>query len=106
MEKFVDRVRGNGATPIWVIFPIRDIMKKEESKYDVIEKFAEAEAKRLGMPVLRLDPIFRGYLGKNPDSLLWNPSEVGGHLSPEGNRLTAQAIYGLLQANNLLKVSN
>ena len=82
------------------------VEKKEESKYDVIEEFAEAEAKRLGMPVLRLDPIFRDYLGENPDSLLWNPREVGGHLSPEGNRLTAKSIYELLQANNLLIKSN
>lgn len=105
MEKFIQRVRGNNATPIWIIFPIRDIMKKETSKYSVIEEFVEAEARRLGMPVLRLQPIFRSYLEKNPDISIWRPREVGGHLSIIGNQLVAKSIFEYLQTNNLLTVT-
>lgn len=102
MERFAKRVRNNGATPIFVIFPIRDIIEKEISKYEVIEKFAESEAKRLGMPVLRLEPLFRQHLAQFPDSSLWRPRKIGGHLSTTGNHLAAQSIHEFLKANNLL----
>jgi len=102
MEKFVERVRGNGAIPLWVIFPIRDIVKKDESKYDVIEEFVVAEARRLNMPVIRLQPVFRKYMKDNPDIPLWRPRDIGGHLSAAGNRLTAKTIYEYLQSNELL----
>ena len=98
MEKFNQRVRANGATPVWLIFPIRDIISEEESKYEVIAEFAEAEARRLGMPVLNMDPVFRRYLQEHPDvSTLWRPREIGGHLSELGNRVTAESILVLLK---------
>ena len=88
--------------PLWVIFPIRDILEKDESKYEVIAEFAEAEAKRLGMPVLNLDPVFRKYLAAHPEvETLWRPREVGGHLSEEGNQVTASAIHELLKSKQL-----
>ena len=97
MEKFNQRVRANGATPVWVIFPIRDILEKNESKYEVIGEFAEAEARRLGMPVLNLDPVFREYLQQHPEvDTLWRPREIGGHLSELGNKVTAESIYRLV----------
>jgi len=102
MEKFTRRVRDNGATPVWVIFPIRDIIEKEVSKYAVIEDFVAEEAKRLGMPVLRLEPIFSDYLEKNPGASPWRPREIGGHLSAEGNQLAAKSIFEFLQTNDLL----
>lgn len=102
MEKFVGRVRDNGATPIWLIFPIRDIIEKEVSKYSIIEEFVAAEAKRLDMPILRLEPVFSAYLKENPGTLLWRPREIGGHLSATGNQLAARSIYELLKMNNLL----
>ena len=106
MEKFKHRVSSNGATPIWVIFPIRDILEKNASKYEVIGEFAEAEARRLGILVLNLDPVFRDYLHSHPQvKTLWRPRAVGGHLSETGNKVTAQAIYGLLRSNNLLPVN-
>lgn len=104
MEKFNQRVRSNNATPIWVIFPIRDILEKDESKYEVIGEFAEDEAKRLGMSVINLDPVFRQYLDSHPEvETLWRPREIGGHLSEEGNKVTAKAIYDLLSTQNLLQ---
>jgi len=105
MERFNQRVRGNGATPIWVIFPIRDILEKNESKYEVIGEFAEAEARRMGMLVLNLDPVFRDYLDAHPEvETLWRPREIGGHLSEEGNKVTARAIYDLLEAQEMLSI--
>ena len=104
MEKFAERVRANGATPVWVIFPIRDILEKDESKYEVIGEFAEAEARRLGMGVINLDPVFRNYLQANPKvETLWRPREIGGHLSELGNKVTAQAIYDFLLQQELIE---
>lgn len=104
MEKFSKRVRDNGATPVWVIFPIRDILEDGDSKYEVITDFAETEAKRLGMPVINFDPIFRHYLQLHPEiKTLWRPREVGGHLSPLGNKITAETIHSLLIDRGLVK---
>jgi hypothetical protein len=102
MEKFVTRVRANGATPVWVVFPVHEITKKAESKYDVVEDFAVAEAKRLGMPVMSLEPVFREHIASHPEIDLWRPKEIGGHLSAAGNQLAAKAIYEFLQAEKLL----
>lgn len=104
MEKFVARVRGNGATPVWVIFPVHEITESGESKYDEVEEYAVSEARRLGMPVLSLEPVFLDHINKHPDVSLWRPREIGGHLSAAGNRLAAESIYRFLQAENLLAV--
>lgn len=104
MQMFSDRVRANGATPIWVVFPIDDILENEVSKYKEISDYSIAEAKRLSMPVLDLEPYFREYLKKNPGSPpLWRPADIGGHLSAEGNKVAAQAIYTFLHQQSLLK---
>lgn len=104
MEQFVASVRANGGVPVWVNFPIRDILDGEESKYRAISEFAAAEAKRLGMPVVDMEPVFRKQLEANPAiKTFWRPEEVGGHMNPDGNRLTAQAIRDQLQAEGLLK---
>lgn len=104
MQMFSARVRANGATPIWVVFPIDDIVENEVSKYKEISEFSIAEAKRLSMPVLDLEPYFREFLQKNPHSPpLWRPADIGGHLSAEGNKVAAQAIYHFLHQQSLLK---
>jgi len=104
MELFVASVRANGATPVWINFPIRDILDEEESKYRAISDFADAEAKRLGMPVLNLEPVFRDYLAKHPEiKTLWRPEDIGGHMNADGNRVAASAIHDLLQSEGLLK---
>jgi hypothetical protein len=103
MEKFSTRVRANGATPVWVVFPIDDILENEVSKYKEISDFSVSEAKRLGMPVLDLEPYYREYLKNNPDSPpLWRPANIGGHLSAEGNKVSAQAIHAFLAQQSLL----
>lgn len=103
MEKFAKRVRSNGATPVWVVFPIDDILENEVSKYAEISDFSISEAKRLGMPVLDLTPYYREYLKNHPDSPpLWRPANIGGHLSVEGNKVSAQAIHAFLSEQALL----
>lgn len=102
MKKFIDRTRSNNAKPVWVIFPIRDIATEAESKYDVVEEFVLEEAERMGMPALRLQPVFREFMQTNPDIELWNPKEVGGHLSPTGNRVAAEAIHKFLLSEKML----
>lgn len=104
MEMFAASVRTNGAIPVWVNFPIKDILNEEESKYRVISDFSAAEATRLGMPVLDLEPVYRDYLGKHPDvKTLWRPDDIGGHMNADGNLVTAMAIRDLLQSAGLLK---
>lgn len=104
MERFVASVRAEGGTPVWVNFPIRDVLDEEESKYAVITDFAVAEAKRLGMPVIDMGPVFVEQLAKHPEvKTFWRPEEVGGHMNAEGNRLTAFALRDLLQREGMLK---
>lgn len=106
MEKFAKRVRENGAVPVWVIFPIDDILEKDFSKYADISNFSIEEAKRLGMPVLDLEPVYRDYVAKNPSApSLWRPAKIGGHLSVDGNRVAGQAIYSFLNDQKLLNVT-
>lgn len=103
MQQFSERVRNNGATPVWVIFPIDDILQQNVSKYHEISDFSIAEAKRLGMPVLDLEPAYRDYVSKHPHAKsLWRPLEIGGHLSADGNKVSAEAIYAFLKQQGLL----
>ena len=103
MENFAKRVKDNGATPVWVVFPIVDILENEVSKYQEISDFSKSEAKRLGMQVLDLEPIYRDYVEKHPNAKsLWRPVEIGGHLSVDGNKVSAQAIHTFLQQQGLL----
>lgn len=107
MEKYAERVKDNGATPVWVVFPIVDILEKDVSKYQEISDFSKEEAKRLGMRVLDLEPIYRDYVTKNPTAKsLWRPVEIGGHLSADGNLVSAKAIYAFLQEQGLLNQAN
>ncbi len=104
MDLFAKRVRANGGKPVWVNFPIRDILSKEESKYSDISDFALAEASRLGMPALDLEPAYREYLLGHPEiKTLWRPENIGGHLSAEGNKVTAMALHDFLDKQGLLK---
>lgn len=103
MQQFSERVRNNGATPVWVIFPIDDILQQKVSKYHEISDFSIAEAKRLGMPVLDLEPAYRDYVSKHPHAKsLWRPLEIGGHLSADGNKVAADAIHAFLMQQGLL----
>ena len=103
MENFSKRVKDNGATPVWVVFPIVDILENEVSKYQEISDFSKAEAKRLGMQVLDLEPVYRDYVEKHPNApSLWRPVQIGGHLSADGNKVSAQAIHAFLQQQGLL----
>lgn len=106
MENFAKRVKDNGATPVWVVFPIVDILENEVSRYQDISDFSKSEAKRLGMQVLDLEPVYREYIEKHPGAKsLWRPVEIGGHLSADGNKLSAQAIYAFLKQQGLLNRS-
>ena len=103
MENFSNRVKANGATPVWVVFPIVDILENDVSKYQEISDFSKSEARRLGMRVLDLEPVYRDYVEKHPNAKsLWRPVEIGGHLSADGNKVSAHAIYAFLEQQGLL----
>lgn len=105
MQKFAELVRDNGAVPVWVIFPIDDILEGDTSKYSEISEFSKLEASRLGMVVLDLEPVYRDYVKSHPEApSLWRPVNIGGHLSAEGNKVAGQAIHKFLKENYLLTV--
>jgi len=102
MRRFEEQVVAEGATPIWLILPDRDIVEQGQSKYEAIEAFSEKTAEALSMPVLNMDQPFRQFAKQHPDQPIWRPKEIGGHLSATGHRLVAEHLYRLLAGNGLL----
>ncbi len=104
MRRFEEQVSAEGATPVWLILPDRDIVEQGQSKYEAIEAFSEKTAKELGMPVLNMDQPFRQFARQHPDQPIWRPKEIGGHLSATGHRLVAEHLYRFLADRGLLRV--
>ena len=103
MRRFEEQVSAEGATPVWLILPDRDIVEQGASKYEAIEAFSEKTAKELGMPVLNMDQPFRQFVRQHPDQPIWRPKEIGGHLSATGHRLVAEQLYRFLVDKGLLR---
>ncbi len=102
MRRFEEQVSAEGATPVWLILPDRDIVEQGASKYEAIEAFSEKTAKELGMPVLNMDQPFRQFVKQHPDEPIWRPKEIGGHLSATGHRLVAEQLYRFLTDKGLV----
>ena len=104
MQRFNREVREEDSIPVWVIIPIRDIMKKTVSKYAELEERVEAAARDIGMPVLRLNDAMRGFIKEHPDRPLYRPKDkdMGGHLSFTGNKVASRAIYEFLDREKIL----
>ena len=52
----------------------------------------QREAEALGLPLLRLDAVFREAAASSPEVRLYRPREIGGHFSVEGHRLVAEVL--------------
>jgi len=104
MGRFAERVRADGAEPLWVNIPTRGMLEGGESTYRPVSDFALAEARHLGMPVVDLEQVFRDSLARRTEvESLWRPEDVGGHLSAEGHRVAAIAIRDLLESRGLVQ---
>ena len=103
MSRFQDEIVAQGAVPVWLILPDRDIVEKGRSKYEEIGVFSEAVANELGMAVINMDGDFKAFAKKSPDQPIWRPKDVGGHLSRTGHSLVAKHLHRYIDENNLLQ---
>lgn len=93
MERFAAEVRAAGATPVWMLIPMRTAVEEGASKYDALEGLCERRAAALGMPFLSVTEALRARNARAPVNL---PRQAGGHLSPAGNEVIAEALADLL----------
>lgn len=103
MRRFQEHVLEQGAVPVWLVLPSRDVMTEVRSEETVIEEMCEREARSLGLPFLRMDAAFREHAAQQPGVALYRPREVGGHFAPAGHRLVARTLAGFLDAEGVLE---
>ncbi len=106
MLRFRDDIVAQGAVPIWLILPDRDIVEKGRSKYEEIGAFSQDVAKELGMAVINMDGPFRAFAEESPDQPIWRPKDIGGHLSSTGHSLVAKGLHRYMDENGLLQKSD
>jgi hypothetical protein len=92
MRRFRDHVLAQGAAPLWLVIPYHDVVHAGRSRQAAIEEMCQREAEALGLPLLRLDAVFREAAESSPEVRLYRPREIGGHLSVEGHRLVAEVL--------------
>lgn len=102
MRRFRDHVRAQGANPVWLVLPDRDVMTGSRSQTTTLEEMCEREAHALGLPVLRVDAAFRAHAQAHPEVPLYRPRELGGHFSEAGHRRVAELLADFLRARGLL----
>ena len=92
LRRFRDRALEIGADPFLLIIPNRP-EQYVGSVYRDLDLLAQEEARTLGLPYLSLAEGF-GMSGEQaPDGGLYRDRDVGGHLSVEGNRRTAELLH-------------
>lgn len=96
LARFTEAVRADGATPILVIIPTRET--GDADIHARVAALAKDEAERLGLAYVSLVDE----LAPRSESEVFRPDELGGHLSPGGNRLAAERIFLALQRDGLL----
>jgi hypothetical protein len=102
MRRFRDHVREQGAIPVWLVLPDRDVMSGSRSQTTRLEEMCEREAHALDLLVLRVDADFRAHARMHPEVPLYRPRELGGHFSEAGHRLVAERLADFLRARGVL----
>ncbi|WP_372371328.1 hypothetical protein [Candidatus Uabimicrobium sp. HlEnr_7] len=87
MEAYYKEVTESGARPLWLIIPNRDVYK-ENYRYEAIQDLCEQKCIKMNMPYIRLDKKFLTVDKK----IVFRPKNVGGHFTPEGHEMVADAI--------------
>lgn len=105
MRRFRDHVRDQGATPVWMVIPYRDVVREPRSRYAPIAEMCEQEARELGMALLRLEPALRAEAAREPGAALYRPRAVGGHLSVRGHRVVARTLAEYLRGQGLVEAA-
>ena len=101
MARFAEAVRADGATPVWLVIPARDVVDGS-SKFEPIVTRCERRAQKLEMACFHAGPVFGAHATAHPDVPLYRPSADGGHLTAEGNAVLAEAFLGFLREQGLL----
>lgn len=96
LGRFDEAVRADGATPILVIIPTRET--GDAHIHARVAALAKEEAERLGLAYVSLVDE----LSDHPEEDVFRPDELGGHMSPDGNRLAAGRIFLALEREGLL----
>jgi hypothetical protein len=101
LRRFRDRVLAAGGRPFLLIFPTRPEKYRDTVNED-IDRLAQSEASRLGIPHLSLAQPFLSEQTRHPNPSLFRDRKLGGHLSVRGNELVAQLLYRQLRHQGLL----
>ena len=96
LEHFSQIVRGHGATPLLLIIPDKEILKKEESATTDIANLLTELAEKLGMPCLDMIPIIRAKASETNEPL------YKGHWTPFGHQIAAEELLKALREKGLL----
>lgn len=97
LTHFNKKARENGAIPLLLIIPDKEVLKKEESASTDTADLLRASAAELGMPCLDLIPILRERSKTEKEPL------YKGHWSPSGHRVCAEALARMISELELLK---
>lgn len=101
LGRFRDQAVEAGARPFLLIFPTR-LEKFHDTVNEDIDRLAQAEAQRLGVPYLSLAQPFVMEQARDPDRPLFRDRNLGGHLSVRGNEWVARLLYQKLSEEGLL----
>lgn len=101
LRRFQNQAVGAGSQPFLLIFPVRP-GKYKDRVYEDLDRLAQEEARRLGIPFIALSQRFLAALEQSPDKALFREPDVGGHLSVEGHRLVARLLYDSLKEQGVL----
>lgn len=101
LKRLHHRAMAAGSCPFLLIFPTRS-ERFRGTIYEDVDRLAQAEARRLGMPFLALSGPFEARERAHRGRPLQRPPETGGHLSREGNRLVARTLFEALRDAGLL----
>jgi hypothetical protein len=100
LDRFVNRVRQDGACPIILIIPNKDILENETSATTEIIDLLNEYGKDRGVLNLDMTPHLRQAQKADKEPL------YQGHFSPRGHALTAQCLNDFLKKNGLLEYHN
>jgi hypothetical protein len=95
LERFNVKVRENGAKPLLLIIPDKDVLKKEESASTDTAGLLREKAAELGMPCLDMIPVLREKARIEKEPL------YKGHWTPLGHRVCAEALAKVLSEQGL-----
>lgn len=97
-RRFRDAVLADGALPLWLQIPTDDLVLGDGGSYAPLAELGAAHAAGIGLDCLDLAPLFLEHDRAHPEDSFHRPPDDGGHLSPTGNRIVADALAQWVEA--------